>query len=360
MMQTLSAFRSSELIRRLVDEIARLSQLPIRIMEFCGTHTHAISRYGLRQILPDQVSLFSGPGCPVCVTSQADIDYAITLAGVPDAIITTFGDLLKVPGSHGSLEIARARGARVEIVYSPLDALEMARKHPRQPVIFLGIGFETTAPTVAASVLEAEASHLDNYFVYSMHKITPPAMLAILDMGEIGLDGVLCPGHVSTVVGWKAWEFLPRDYGIAAAVGGFEPVDVLWAVRSIILQHEEGVPQVVNAYPRSVQAEGNVKAREIMDQVFSISDASWRGIGVIPQSGLALRKRYRRFDARSVFSVDPGQTIDPEGCRCGEVIRGVTKPIECPLFRSVCTPTHPIGPCMVSTEGTCAAYYLYE
>lgn len=358
-MQTVSAFRSPDLIRRLVDEIARLSEHPIRIMEFCGTHTHAICRYGLRQILPDRISLFSGPGCPVCVTSQADIDYAIALAAVPDVILTTFGDLLKVPGSRGSLEVARARGARVEMVYSPLDALEIARSHPKQPVIFLGIGFETTAPAVAASVLEAEKTQLDNYFVYSMHKVTPPAMLAILDMGEVSLDGVLCPGHVSTVVGWKAWEFLPRDYGIATAVGGFEPVDVLWAVRSIILQHEEQVPQVVNAYTRSVQADGNVKAREIMDQVLTVSVASWRGLGTIPESGLTLRDAYKRFDARSVFQVEPGETIDPIGCRCGEVIRGATKPMDCPLFSSVCTPTHPVGPCMVSSEGTCAAYYMY-
>jgi hydrogenase expression/formation protein HypD len=359
-MQTVNALRSPDLIRRLANEIAHLSESPIRIMEFCGTHTHAICRYGLRQILPDRISLFSGPGCPVCVTSQTDMDYAIALASIPNAIITTFGDLLKVPGSRGSLEIARAKGARVEMVYSPLDALEMARKNPKQPVIFLGIGFETTAPTVAASVLEAAKTGLDNYFVYSMHKVTPPAMVAILNMGEVTLDGVLCPGHVSTIVGWKAWEFLARDYGIAAAVGGFEPVDVLWAVRSIVMHHEEGIPQVVNTYPRSVQAEGNPKARGVMDQVFTIADASWRGLGVIPKSGLVFRDAYQRFDARSVFDVDPGETIDPEGCRCGEVIRGASAPSNCPLFSSVCTPTHPVGPCMVSTEGTCAAYYLYR
>lgn len=358
-MQTVSAFRSPDLIRRLADEIAHLSENPIKIMEFCGTHTHAIGRYGLRQILPDRVSLFSGPGCPVCVTSQADIDYAIALAEVPDAIITTFGDLLKVPGSHGSLEIARAKGARVEIVYSPLDALEMARKNPRQPVIFLGIGFETTAPTVAASILEAVETGLDNYFVYSMHKVTPPAMLAILNMGELTLDGVLCPGHVSTVIGWRTWEFLSKDYGIATAVGGFEPVDILWAVRSIVMQHEEGVPQVVNTYTRSVQTDGNQKAQEIMGQVFRISNASWRGLGVIPESGLILKDTYQRFDARLVFDVDPGEPIHPDGCRCGEVIRGATRPNDCPLFGSLCNPTHPVGPCMVSTEGTCAAYYLY-
>lgn len=358
-MQTVNAFRSPDLIRRLVDEIARLSEHPIKIMEFCGTHTHAICRYGLRQILPDQVSLFSGPGCPVCVTSQVDIDYAIALAAIPGVILATFGDLLKVPGSRGSLEVARARGARVEVVYSPLDALAMARNNPTKPVVFLGIGFETTVPTVAASILEAEKTHLDNYFVYSMHKVTPPAMLAILDMGEVSLDGVLCPGHVSTVVGWKAWEFLPRDYGIATAVGGFEPVDVLWAIRSIILQHEEQAPQAVNTYTRSVRADGNVKAKEIMNQVFMVSGASWRGLGEIPESGLCLRDAYKRFDTRCTFEVEPGETIDPQGCRCGEVIRGAMRPVECPLFNSACTPTHPVGPCMVSSEGTCAAYYMY-
>lgn len=359
-MPAIDGLRSPDTIRRLADDIARISRHPVRIMEFCGTHTHAIRRYGLQQILPRNVSLFSGPGCPVCVTNQRDIDCAIALAHVPDTIVATFGDLVRVPGSHGSLELERARGARVEIVYSPLDALALARKNPGQSVVFLGIGFETTAPAVAASILEAAETGLDNYFVYSMHKTTPPAMSAILDMGEIALDGILCPGHVSTITGWRTWEFLSRDYAIASAVGGFEPVDILWALRSIVMQHEEEVPQVINAYTRSVQAEGNARAREIMDLVFTRSDASWRGLGVIPGSGLSLRERYRRFDAPSVFPIAPGETIDPQGCRCGEIIRGALTPSSCPLFKSACTPAHPVGPCMVSTEGTCAAYYLYE
>ena len=358
-MQTNKAFRDPELVQKLKGRIARISHTPLKIMEFCGTHTHAICKFGIREMLPKTIEMFSGPGCPVCVTDQADIDYAIALAGVSRAIVTTFGDLLKVPGSHGSLQTARARGATVEVVYSPLDALAFAERHPDRPVIFLGIGFETTAPTVAATILEAGHRGLSNFHVYSMHKLTPPAMHAVLGAREIGLGGILCPGHVSTVTGWKAWDFLAGAYGIPGAVAGFEPADVLWAIAEIVAQHESHRAEVVNTYPRSVTPDGNTVAQGVMKQVFEVGAARWRGLDVIPGSGLALKPEYQAFDAKKVFEVDPGEQIVPQGCHCGEIIRGVMRPDECPLFRQVCSPMQPIGPCMVSTEGTCAAYYQY-
>ena len=358
-MQSSKAFRDPELVRKLKERIAQLSHTPLKIMEFCGTHTHAICKFGIRELLPKTIEMFSGPGCPVCVTDQADMDYAIALARVPHVIITTFGDLLKVPGSHGSLQTARAEGATVEVVYSPLDALDFAQRNPDRPVIFLGVGFETTAPTVAASILEAAQRGLSNFYVYSMHKLTPPAMRAILDAKEISLSGILCPGHVSTIIGWQVWDFLADRYRIPAAVAGLEPADVLWAVEQIVIQHESHRAEVVNTYPRSVTPGGNVAAQAVMKQVFEPGSARWRGLDVIPDSGLTLREGYQTFDAKRVFQVDPGETILPEGCHCGEVIRGVMQPDECPLFRQVCSPMQPVGPCMVSTEGTCAAYYHY-
>lgn len=358
-MQSIKAFRDPELVRKLTERIAGLSRTPLRIMEFCGTHTHAICRYGIRELLPPTIEMFSGPGCPVCVTDQADIDYAIALARVPQAIITTFGDLLKVPGSSGSLQTASASGAAVEVVYSPLNAVDFAEKNPERPVIFLGVGFETTAPMVAASVLEAIRRGLSNFYVYSMHKLTPPAMRAILDAKELSLGGILCPGHVSTVTGWHVWDFLADAYAIPAAVAGFEPTDVLWAIAEIAAQHESCRGEVTNTYPRSVTALGNIAAQEMMKQVFETGAAAWRGLGVIPESGLTLKAEYQTFDAAKVFQVDPGETIVQEGCRCGEILRGIMKPAECPLFRRACNPAQPVGPCMVSAEGTCAAYYEY-
>jgi hydrogenase expression/formation protein HypD len=358
-MQPNEPFRSPALVEELKNRIAKASTKTLRIMEFCGTHTHAICRYGIREMLPSTIEMFSGPGCPVCVTDQSDMDYAIALAKVPGAIITTFGDLLKVPGSRGSLQDARSEGATVEIVYSPLGALDFAEQHRGRPVIFLGIGFETTAPAIAASILEAEARGLDNFFVYSMHKLTPPAMRAVLAAGEVDLGAILCPGHVSTVTGWRAWRFLPEEHRIPAAVAGFEPVDVLWAIAELVAQHEAGDARIVNAYPRAVTEDGNRAARAVMERVFEVATGRWRGLGGIAASGLAVREEFARFDAARAFEVDPGETVLPEGCHCGEVIRGVLRPDGCPLFKNVCTPLNPIGPCMVSTEGTCAAYYLY-
>ena len=366
----LDEFRDPQLARELLASIRTRSKQPVRFMEFCGGHTHAIFRHGLRHLLPPTVQLRSGPGCPVCVTASADLDHAIALAGLPGVTLATFGDMLRVPGSHASLQAARAAGADVRIVYSTLDALQIAREHPDRAVVFLGVGFETTAPTVAASVLQAEAEGLPNFYVLSLHKLTPPATRAILDahppysppIGGAGggrLAGIIGPGHVTTVIGSAAWEFLPRDYAIPCAVAGFEPLDILQAVAALVEMAETGQPAVVNAYSRSVRPQGNRAALAVMDRVFEVSDAEWRGLGRVPASGLVLRREYARFDAALAFPVDPGPPHEPRGCRCGDVLRGTMEPPDCPLFRRVCTPADPIGPCMVSAEGACAAWYQY-
>jgi hydrogenase expression/formation protein HypD len=352
-------FRDPVLARRLIDEITRSSTRPVQFMEFCGGHTHAIFKLGLRQVLPANVRLSSGPGCPVCVTSTTDLERAIALAQVPGAILTTYGDMMRVPGSQGSLQEARSQGADVRIVYSTLDALEIARQHPDRPTIFLGVGFETTAPTVAAAVLQAEAESVPNFYVFSVHKLTPPATRAILDAGEVRLDGIIGPGHVTTIIGADAWRFLPQKYGVPCVVAGFEPLDILRAVAMLVEMCEEERPAVGNAYGRSVSDEGNRVALDMLDRVFEVSVADWRGFGAIPDSGLTLRDAYAHRDAARVYPVEVEPIAESKGCRCGEVLRGVMTPPECALFRRVCSPRYPVGPCMVSAEGACAAYYRY-
>jgi hydrogenase expression/formation protein HypD len=358
-MKYIDEFRDPGLARRLLARIEARSRRPVRLMEFCGGHTHAIFRYGLRQMLPPTVELRSGPGCPVCVTASADLDWAIALAKLPGVILTTFGDMLKVPGSRGSLQTARAEGADVRIVYSTLDALQIAGENLGRSVVFLGVGFETTAPTVAASIVEAAAKGLENFFVFSLHKLTPPATRAILDAGEVRLSGIIGPGHVTTVIGSDAWQFLPRDYSVPVAVAGFEPLDILQAVAELVEIAEAGHPELVNVYSRSVRPEGNRTARSVMERVFDVSEAEWRGLGRVPASGLTLRPEYARFDAAAAFPVELDPPQEPGGCRCGDVLRGAVEPPDCSLFRRVCTPAQPVGPCMVSAEGACAAWYRY-
>jgi hydrogenase expression/formation protein HypD len=358
-MKFVDEFRSSGLAQGLVRSIRNHSTREARFMEFCGGHTVTIMKHGIRQLLPPTIEMLSGPGCPVCVTDNADLDKAIALARVPGVILTTFGDMLRVPGSRTSLQEARADGADVRIVYSTLDALQIARDNPARPVVFLGIGFETTAPTVAASVLQADREGMCNYYVLSLHKVCPPVIKALLDSGEVRLHGLICPGHVSAVIGSKAWEFISRDYGIPCVVSGFEPLDVLQCVHMLVSQVERSESRVEIAYRRGVRPEGNRRALELMDQVFESCPARWRGMGQVPDTGLRFREAYRRFDAESAFDFDPGPTLEPEGCICGEVLRAVKTPRDCRLFGEVCTPASPVGPCMVSTEGSCAAYYLY-
>ncbi len=358
-MKHVAEYRDPAAARQLLEHIRRRSTRPTRLMEFCGGHTAAIFKAGLRQLLPKTIEMLSGPGCPVCVTASADLDKAIALGGLPGVVVASFGDMIRVPGSRASLQQARSEGADVRVVYSAQDAVGIARDNPDREVVFIGIGFETTAPTIAASVLQAEKQGVKNYSVLSLHKTAPPIMKAILDLGEVNLSGIICPGHVSAVIGTRPYEFLARDYGIACAVSGFEPVDLLLAVARLVEQVESGAPTVENAYPRGVKTEGNPAALRLMDTVFGPGPANWRGIGTVPGSGLVFREAYERFDAEKRFEIDPGPTVEPPGCLCGTILRGVTTPLECRLFRTVCTPESPVGPCMVSAEGACATYYEY-
>ncbi len=359
-MKYVNEYRDPALGKKLLERIRRDSRKPIRLMEFCGGHTVAIFKHGLRQLLPENIEMLSGPGCPVCVTASADLDKAIALGHLPDVIITSFGDMVRVPGSRSSLQKAKAEGADVRIVYSAQDALTIARENPDKAVVFIGIGFETTAPTIAASILQAEQEKINNYYVLSLHKVCPPIMKAILDLGEVKLNGIVCPGHVSAVIGSRPYQFLADDYEIACAVSGFEPLDILLAVDNLVQQIESGQPKVDIAYRRGVKPEGNPAALRLMESVFETGDANWRGIGVVPGSGLQLKARYEKFDANKHFSVSIEPAREPKGCICGSILRGVSTPLECKLFRRTCTPENPVGPCMVSSEGSCAAYYQYE
>jgi hydrogenase expression/formation protein HypD len=352
-------YRDVELGKKLVARIKQLSTRPTRLMEFCGGHTVAIMRNGIRQLLPYTVEMLSGPGCPVCVTANSDIDRAIALARLPDVLITTFGDMMKVPGSYSSLQQARAENADIRIVYSTQDALQIARDNPEKSVIFIGIGFETTAPTIAASILQAEKERVKNFYVLCLLKLCPPVMKALLDLGEIKLDGIVCPGHVSVIIGSRPYEFIPRDYGVACVVSGFEPLDILQSVEMLVEQIERGKPRVEIAYRRGVKSEGNKRALELIDSAFEVGGADWRGIGVVPASGLKLRKEYEPFDAERAFSITLEPVREAKGCICGDILRGVKTPLDCKLFHKVCSPEHPVGPCMVSSEGSCAAYYQY-
>jgi len=352
-------YRDPELGEKLLARIHRRSRKPARLMEFCGGHTVAIFKHGLRQLLPSNIEMLSGPGCPVCVTASADLDKAIALGRLTGVIISSFGDMVRVPGSRSSLQQARATGADVRIVYSAQDALTIARANPAKSVVFIGIGFETTAPTIAASILQAEQEKINNYYVLSLHKVCPPIMKAILDLGEVRLDGIICPGHVSAIIGSRPYQFIAADYHIACAVSGFEPVDILLAVDRLVEQIESGQPQVEIAYRRGVRPEGNETALRLMESVFEIGEANWRGIGAVPASGLQIKKRYEQFDAAKNFDIKPGTALEPKGCICGAILRGVSTPEDCKLFRVTCTPEHPVGPCMVSAEGSCVAYFQY-
>jgi hydrogenase expression/formation protein HypD len=352
-------YRDPELGKKLLERIERNSQKHIRLMEFCGGHTVAIFKHGLRQLLPSNIEMLSGPGCPVCVTASADLDRTIALGKLPNVIMTSFGDMVRIPGSRSSLQKAKAEGADVRIVYSAQDALKIAKENPGKSVIFIGIGFETTAPTIAASILQAEQEKIKNYYVLSLHKVCPPIMKAILDLGEVKLDGIICPGHVSAIIGSRPYQFLPDEYNIACAISGFEPVDILLAVDSLVEQIESGQPKVDIAYRRGVKEEGNPAALKLMEKVFEIGEADWRGIGIVSQSGLQIKPEYEKYDAGKKFNIKVGATREPKGCICGAVLRGVSTPLECKLFRKACTPERPVGPCMVSSEGSCATYYQY-
>jgi hydrogenase expression/formation protein HypD len=330
-------------------------------MEVCGSHTMAIARFGLKQLLPDGVELISGPGCPVCVTANAQIDTAIALARRPETIICSFGDMLRVPGSSSSLANERAHGADVRVVYSPADALDIAACNPAQTVVFIGVGFETTAPLSAATIKRAKTRQLDNFCLFCAHKLVPPALASLAGAAEVAVDAFLLPGHVSTVIGLEPYRFLATHYHLPGVVSGFSANEILQAVDAILHQLVADTASIENAYPAGVREHGNPTARALLEEVFQPVDCDWRGLGQIEASGLALRAEYASFDACRRFpdlSVEP--TREARGCRCGDVLKGLIKPTECPLFDHGCSPLQPIGPCMVSSEGSCAAAYKYR
>lgn len=345
------------LLKRLETVLAGRS---LRFMEVCGTHTVAIFQSGLRSLLPPYVLHISGPGCPVCVTHEAEVALFLELARDKDIILATFGDLMRVPGPGGqSLKHAAANGAQVKIVYSPLDAVALARENPKNLVVFPGIGFETTAPTVAGAILAARQANVGNFAVLSLHKLVPPVLKALLAEDGAIMDGLLLPGHVAMVTGLQPFEFLPAAFGKPAVVGGFEPADILAALCQLAAQLAEGRAEVGNAYGRAVAANGNTRALSLMERVFEPKDALWRGMGSIPRSGLGIRAEFGGFDAMARLGLVMPEAAPIGGCRCGDVLKGVLRPPECPLFGKKCTPATPVGPCMVSTEGSCAAWHKY-
>lgn len=355
--------QGKEFSARLLDEIKRLTAeraRPMRLMEVCGTHTVSIFRAGLRQLLTAEVELVSGPGCPVCVTPDGYMDAAIGYARMEDLIVATFGDMLKVPGSASSLAEAMARGGDVRIVYSPLDALTIAKENPDKKVVFLAVGFETTAPTAAAAVLTAERENVGNFFLLPAQKLVPPAIRALLADEDARIDGFILPGHVAVVTGSEYFSFLAEEYHLPGVVAGFSPTELLRGIYRLVRQVAAGEARIENEYKSVVRPEGNPAAQEMMARVYETCAAEWRGLGTIPDSGLRLRDMYRRFDFSQARPLDlPPAPPKKSGCRCGEVLRGKITPKECPLFEKVCVPEHAAGPCMVSAEGVCAAWHKY-
>ena len=359
------ALRSEPAAHALVERIETMVTEPVSLMEVCGTHTVAISRFGLRSMLPSDLRLLSGPGCPVCVTPLVEIDRAIAVARTPGIILTTFGDMMRVPGSKSSLEAERAEGADVRILYSPLEALEIAEGNKDHEVVFVGVGFETTSPTVAASVVEADRRGIANFSVLPFFKTVPTALDMLAALPGRALDGFICPGHVSTIIGSDAYGPVARDRNLPCVVVGFEPLGILAGlvmlleqVRAIRDRSEHA--RVENQYARAVTPEGNRAAQALLADVFEECDAEWREIGTIPGSGYEFSERYSSFDTRQRLSVDVPPPTGPTGCICGEIMLGLKLPTDCPLFAGRCTPRDPVGPCMVSTEGSCAAFYKYD
>ena len=358
-MKYIDEYRKKDLILSLSARLKSISTKEIVLMEVCGGHTMAIHRFGLPSLLPSTIRLISGPGCPVCVSSQHFIDTAIAYSKVPDVIVTTYGDLIRVPGSTTSLEKERANGSDVRIVYSVLESLEIAKSNPNKSIVFLGIGFETTAPLTAAAILQAKKENIPNFFVLGAHKVMPPVMKALVEEG-VRIDGFIAPGHVSAITGTAIYNDLASVYGLGVVVSGFEPVDMMQAILMLAVQIESGAPKVEVQYQRVVDSEGNKTALRILNEVFEPRDDVWRGLGVIPKSGLKIREHLSDFDAEKHFTVEVQESTEPKGCICGQILRGLKTPVDCGLFGKKCTPSDPIGACMVSGEGTCATYYKYR
>ncbi len=363
-MKFIDPYRDPDLVLGLLEGIektcGRIGR-PVSVMEVCGTHTMAIGRYGLRRLLPREIRLISGPGCPVCVTAMEDVDRALHLAGRTGVLFATFGDMLRVPGTGGrTLQKLRADGADVRVVLSPLDVLALAEGHPERQVVFMAIGFETTAPATASLLIRARDRNLENLTVLSTHKVIPPAMKALVEDRSLNLDGFLCPGHVSTIIGSGPYGFLPEKAGACAVITGFEPVDILEGLLMVLRQIEKGVRRVEIQYTRAVNPGGNPRALAVLEKVFRAGPSRWRGLGDMADSGLFIGEPYSAWDAARRFSFPDMPSAEIKGCSCGAVLRGVMEPSRCPHFRTRCTPSSPLGPCMVSSEGTCAAFYRYD
>jgi hydrogenase expression/formation protein HypD len=339
---------------RIIGAISKIADRHMSLMEVCGTHTMVIAKSGMRAMLPDNLHLLSGPGCPVCVTPQETIDYSIKLSAEKDVIITTFGDMVRVPGSSGTLEAHSPR-----VVYSPLDALTIAKENPGKDVVFLGVGFETTSPTIAATIIEAARKNMKNFYVLSAFKLIPPALEYIAGSPQIDVQGLILPGHVSVIIGSEPYRFLAEKYHIPGCITGFEPIDVLQGILMLTKQIVEGKSSITIEYDRVVKPEGNRQALDMLSIVFDVCESRWRGIGNIPGSGLKLSSEYAQFDVRSKYDIEVPESVEPEGCICGRVLLGLSMPFDCALFGEKCTPLDPVGPCMVSSEGSCAAYYRY-
>jgi hydrogenase expression/formation protein HypD len=359
-MKHLDEYRDPAFARTLAMEITRRACHAWTLMEICGGQTHTLMRYGLPDLLPSRVQLVHGPGCPVCVTPLEMVDKAIALAAMPEVTLLTYGDMMRVPGSRSDLFAARARGGNVQVVYSPLDALKRAECAPHRKIVFFGIGFETTAPAHALAVLRAVQMNLVNFFLLSSHVLVPPAMRLLLSSPRNRVQGLIAPGHVCTVMGYRQYEELCREYEIPIVVGGFEPADLLEAILMLVTQLEEGRVEVENQYKRSVSRSGNLEAQQAMECVFEVCDRKWRGLGNIPQSGLRLRREFAAFDAEQAFALQGREAEESAACISAEVLQGRKRPPECPEFGSHCTPDHPLGAPMVSAEGACAAYYRYR
>ena len=361
-MKYVDEYRSAETARRLTREMASLVEpgRTMRVMEVCGGHTHTIYRHGLEGLVPPEVEFVHGPGCPVCVIPMGRVDDAISIAERPNVIFTTFGDMLRVPGGRGSLLEAKARGADVRMVYSPLDALDIARQNPDRNVVFFAVGFETTAPATAVTMLRARDDGLRNFSAFCNHVTIVPPLRAILDSPGLKLDAFIAPGHVSTVIGTHPYDFIPSEYGKPVVVAAFEPIDILLATLMVVRQLREGRCDVENQYTRVVRPEGNARAQEVIAETMELRETfEWRGLGSIPESALRLRPEFADWDAEVRFDLPGVRVADPKACQCGEVLIGAIKPQECRVFGTACTPETPIGTCMVSSEGACAAYYAY-
>ena len=359
-MRYVDEFRDSGLARDLAEQIRREATRPLCFMEVCGTHTMAITRYGIKSLLPENLRLISGPGCPVCVTPQAQIDRFIGLGKSSEAVLATFGDMIRVPGTRSNLEAERARGADVRVVYSPLDAVAIARANPDKRAVFFGVGFETTAPAVALAILEAQKADLANFYVLCAHKLIPPAMAALAGDPEIAINGFICPGHVSAVIGSAAYNPIARDCGIPCVIAGFEPLDILQSLLMLVRQAVGGRSEVEVQYSRAVSKQGNPAAMRCVRSVFEPADAEWRGLGTIPGSGLRLRPEFAAFDASQFLPQDSAAPSESGACECGLILKGLKSPTDCRAFGTACTPEHPLGPCMVSSEGACAAEFKYS